>query len=115
MPDPDDRPPPAGNEDHPGRAHHDMGGVSRFVCAPIDTEPHALTAFDRQVDALRQLLSAKGLMSVDELRRGIEAIPEAEYHALSYYERWMRSITATLLRRGVLDEAELRAALATPR
>jgi hypothetical protein len=44
---------------------------------------------------------------VDELRRGIEAIPEAEYHALSYYQRWMRSITATLLRRGVLDEAEL--------
>lgn len=103
---------PAGNEDHPGRAHHDMGGVSRFLCAPIDTEPHALTAFDRQVDALRQLLSAKGLMSVDELRRGIEAIPEAEYHALSYYERWMRSITATLLRRGVIDDAGLRAALA---
>jgi hypothetical protein len=51
-------------------------------------------------------------MSVDELRRGIEAIPEAEYHALSYYQRWMRSITATLLRRGIIGEAELSAALA---
>ena len=112
IPDVQDRPSPAGNEDHPGRAHHDLGGVSRYLCAPVDTEPHALTAFDRQVDALRQLLSAKGLMSVDELRRGIEAIPEAEYHALSYYQRWMRSITATLLRRGVIGEAELRAALA---
>ena len=115
MPDSDHRPPPAGNEDHPGRAHHDMGGVSRYLCAPIDTEPHALSELDRRIDALRQLLSAKGLMSVDELRRGIEAIPEAEYHALSYYERWMRSITATLLRRGVLNEAELRAALAAAR
>ena len=93
---------------HPGRAHHDLGGVPRYVCASIDTQPHALTEFDRRVDALRQLLSAKGLMTVDELRRGIEAIPEAEYHALTYYQRWMRSITATLLRRGVLDEAELR-------
>lgn len=109
-----DSPTPAGNEDHPGRAHHDLGGVSRYLCAPVDTEPHALTDFDRRVDALRQLLSAKGLMSVDELRRGIEAIPEAEYHALSYYQRWMRSITATLLRRGVLDEPALRAALAAP-
>jgi len=104
--------PRAGNEDHPGRAHHDLGGVSRYLCAPVDIEPHALTAFDKQVDALRQLLSAKGLMSVDELRRGIEAIPEAEYHALSYYQRWMRSITATLLRRGIIGEAELSAALA---
>jgi hypothetical protein len=102
----------AGNENHPGRAHHDLGGVSRYVCASVDTTPHALSAFDKQVDALRQLLSAKGLMSVDELRRGIEAIPEAEYHALSYYQRWMRSIAATLLARGVIDDATLRTALA---
>jgi hypothetical protein len=96
----------------PPRAHHDMGGVSPYVCQEIDTEPHELTDFDREVDALRQLLSAKGLMTVDELRRGIEAIPEAEYHALSYYQRWMRSITATLLRKGVLSETELRDRLA---
>ncbi len=112
IPDVQDSSSPAARENHPGRAHHDLGGVSRYLCAPVDIEPHALTAFDRRVDALRQLLSAKGLMSVDELRRGIEAIPEAEYHALSYYQRWMRSITATLLRRGVIGEAELRAALA---
>ena len=50
-------------------------------------------------------------MSVDELRRGIEAIPEADYHRLSYYRRWVRSITYNLLRKGVVTEAELRAAL----
>lgn len=93
------------------RAHHDLGGVARFLCEEINREPHELTAFDRDVDALRQLLSAKGLMSVDELRRGIEAIPEAEYHRLSYYQKWTRSITATLIRRGVLDESEIAARL----
>jgi hypothetical protein len=94
------------------RAHHDLGGVSPYICQEIDTEPHELTAFDRQVDALRQLLSAKGLMTVDELRRGIEAIPEAEYHALSYYQRWTRSMAATLLRKGVIAPEELAARLA---
>ena len=84
-----------------------MGGVPRFLCEEIDTEPHELTAFDRDVDALRRLVSARGLMTVDELRRGIEEIPEEEYLRLSYYQRWMRSITATLLRRGVLNEAEI--------
>lgn len=92
----------------PHRAHHDMGGVSKYLCREIDTEPHALTDFDREVDAVRQVLSQKGLMTVDELRRGLEAIPEAEYQSLSYYERWIRSIAATLLRKGVVGEAELR-------
>ena len=93
------------------RAHHDIGGVSKFLCEPIDTAAHALTDFDREVDAIRGLLGARGIMSVDELRRGIEAIPEAEYHRLSYYQRWIRSITDNLLRKGVITEAELRAAL----
>jgi len=95
----------------PVPAHHDLGGMPRLLCEPIDTTPHALTDFDREVDALRQILAAKGVMGVDELRRGIEAIPEAEYHRLGYYQRWLRSITDTLLRRGVVSEAELRAAL----
>ena len=91
---------------------HDLGGVSQFMCEPVDTEPHALTDFDREVDALTGLVRLRGLMTVDELRRGIEAIPEAEYHRLGYYQRWIRSITENLLRKGVFTEAELRAALA---
>ncbi|HET6184951.1 MAG TPA: nitrile hydratase [Acetobacteraceae bacterium] len=93
------------------RAHHDLGGAPRFMCEPVDKAPHALTGFDRDVDALRQLLGRKGIMTVDELRRGIEAIPEAQYHALSYYRRWVRSIADNLLRKGIVTEAELRAAM----
>jgi hypothetical protein len=103
--------PPTDRERRP-RAHHDLGGVSKFMCMAVDTEPHALTDFDREVDAIRQILSARGVMSVDELRRGIEAIPEAEYHRLTYYQRWIRSITDTLLRKGVVTEAELLASMA---
>ena len=93
------------------RAMHDLGGVSQFMCDSVDTEPHALTDFDREVDAIRQILGAKKVMSVDELRRGIESISEADYHRLSYYQRWIRSIAANLLEKGVLSEAELRAAM----
>lgn len=92
-----------------------MGGVPKYMCEPVDTEPHSLTEFDRQVDALRQMLALKGLMTVDELRRGIEEIPEDEYGRLTYYQRWIRSITANLLRKGVLDEDELRRRLAEDR
>ncbi len=98
----------SGNEH---RSHHDMGGLSKFLCEPIDTGAHALNDFDREVDAIRGLLGAKGVMGVDELRRGIEAIPEAEYHRLSYYQRWIRSIADNLMARGVITEAELAEAL----
>ena len=100
--------------ENPARAHHDMGGVSKLLCEPVDTEPHELTDFDREVDAIRQILGAKGVMSVDELRRGIEAIPEADYMRLGYYQKWIRSIADNLLRRGVITEAELQAALDRP-
>ena len=81
------------------------------MCRAVETEPHALTSFDREVDALRQILGAKRVVSVDELRRGIEAIPEAEYHRLTYYQRWIRSLADNLLRSGTITEAELAAAL----
>jgi hypothetical protein len=93
------------------RAHHDLGGAAKFMCEAVDTAPHALNDFDKEVDAIRGILGAKQIMTVDELRRGIEAIPEAEYHRLSYYRRWIRSIADNLLRKGVITEAELRAAL----
>ena len=63
------------------------------------------------MDALCGVLRAKGLMSTDELRRGIEAIPEPDYLRLTYYQRWIRSITDNLLARGVISAAELQAAL----
>ena len=108
-----DDPPPPLPEQSP-RAMHDIGGVSRFMCDPVDPSPHTLTDFDKQVDALRQILGMKQVMSVDELRRGIEAIPEATYHRLGYYQRWIRSIAANLLEKGVVSEAELRAPLDAP-
>jgi hypothetical protein len=101
------------NEDQP-RAMHDIGGVPRFLCEPVDSSPHSLTEFDRTVDAIRQILGQKRIMSVDELRRGIESLPEADYLALSYYERWLRSITAILLEKSVVTEAELLAAASIP-
>ena len=97
------------------RATHDLGGVAKFMCEAVDIEPHALTDFDREVDAIRQILGLKKVMGVDELRRGIEAIPEADYHRLSYYQRWIRSIADNLLVKGVITEAELRAALEAER
>lgn len=57
------------------------------------------------------VLSRKGLLSVDELRRGLEGLPPAAYQTLPYYEKWARALIAIVLERGVLSRAELDAAL----
>lgn len=96
---PDEAPPPA---------THDIGGAIRFRCTPVEPDDEAPPDdFGKQVDALRQLLAQRGLMSVDELRRGVEALPEPDYHALGYYERWLRSITALMAEKGVVSAEDL--------
>jgi nitrile hydratase len=95
-------------DETPPPATHDLGGAPRFRCTPVEPDDAPPDAFGKRVDALRQILARKGLMSVDELRRGIEAIPEAEYHALGYYERWLRSISFIMTLKGVVDAEDLK-------
>ena len=89
-------------------ATHDMGGAPRFRCTPVERDEGPPDEFGRRVDALRQLLAQKKLMTVDELRRGIESIPEDEYLSLTYYERWLRSIETLMLEKGIVTEEDLR-------
>jgi len=90
------------SEETPIPAIHDLGGAARFRCTPVEHDEVPPDAFGKKVDALRQILAQKGLMTVDELRRGIESIPEAEYFALGYYERWLRSIAGLMVEKGMV-------------
>ncbi|MBK1662184.1 SH3-like domain-containing protein [Paracraurococcus ruber] len=91
----------------PTPAIHDMGGLSRFRCSPVERDEAPPDAFGKRVDALRQVLAAKKLMTVDELRRGIEAIPEPEYFALTYYERWLTSLSSIMVEKGLVAPEDL--------
>jgi len=86
------------------RRHHDMGGLE---AGPIEASEHDYAPWEKKVDAIMRLLMAKKIMSVDELRRGIEEIGPGAYDELSYYERWITSIGNILLEKGVIEVAEL--------
>jgi nitrile hydratase len=89
------------------RATHDLGGALPWAAQPIDREEHPFTPFDKRVDAMLYLLLRRKLMTVDELRRAIESLPEAEYHALSYYEKWLRAMRLLMIEKKVVDAGEL--------
>jgi Nitrile hydratase beta subunit len=88
------------------RGYHDLGGLP---AGPVDPTDHAKALWEKRVHAMLVLLAdpARRVMTVDELRRGIESLGAAEYDRLSYYERWITSITNTLLQKGVFTTDEL--------
>ena len=49
----------------------------------------------------------RGVLTLDELRRGIEELGPGAYDELSYFERWISSIGNLLLEKGVLHVQEL--------
>src|SRR5439155_27050639 len=83
------------------RQHHDMGGLP---AGPLDRSEHPYAPWEKRTHALMLLLSEPGrkVMTVDELRRGIEGLGAEEYDRLVYYERWITSITANLIEKGAL-------------
>ena len=88
------------------RGYHDLGGQP---AGPIDRSEHQYAPWEKRVHALMILLSDPGrrVMTVDELRRGIESLGAEEYDRLSYYERWIASVTNILLQKGVFTADEL--------
>lgn len=88
------------------RRHHDMGGLP---AGPVERAEHDTAPWEKRVDAILRLLAdpRRGLITTDELRRGIEELGPGAYDEMSYYERWIASVTNNLLEKGVLTVDEL--------
>jgi hypothetical protein len=87
-------------------AHHDMGGLP---AGPLDLSEHAYAPWEKRTHAMLILLAEprRGVMTVDELRRGIESLGAADYDRLTYYERWIASLANILLQKGIFTADEL--------
>jgi hypothetical protein len=86
------------------RGYHDIGGSQ---LGAIDTSQHDYALWEKRVDAMLVLLSKKGVITLDELRLGIETLGADAYERLGYYERWIASIARALVARGVITTDEL--------
>lgn len=90
------------------RSHHDMGGLP---AGKVKRSEHAYDDWEMRVDAMMMLLTGvtgvKRRMTVDELRKNIEALAPADYDKMGYYDRWVVSLTQTMIQRGVITTDEL--------
>jgi len=88
----------------PFRGHHDMGGEPADA---VERAEHDYALWEKRVDAMLVLLSKKGRMTVDELRRNIEGLGPDAYDKMTYYERWIYSVAQSLIQRGEISIDEL--------
>ena len=88
------------------RKPHDLGGLE---AGSVDRNEHAHEPWEKRVDAIMRLVSdeKRQMLTVDELRRGIEDLGPGAYDKLSYYERWISSLTNILIEKGVVTIDEL--------
>jgi hypothetical protein len=93
------------------RGPHDVGGLP---AGPVETAPHEVTFWEKQIDALHGLIGdEKRRITVrDENRRYIESLGEDVYNTLSYYERWTATMCRQLIDKGVLTQDEVDAKVA---
>ena len=91
------------------RGPHDIGGLP---AGPVDTAPHDMTFWEKQIDAMNMLLAQKGLRRTDENRRYVEMLGQDAYDRLTYYERWTAALARQLIDKGVLTQDEVDAKVA---
>ncbi|SEQ65349.1 Nitrile hydratase beta subunit [Thalassovita taeanensis] len=81
-----------------------MGGDA---AGPVPMEGHDFALWEKRVDALMALCSAKGHFTVDGLRRALEDMGEDAFENHSYYERWVAAINQNLIEAGLYTLEEL--------
>ena len=88
--------------------YHDIGGET---AGPVEQAEPAWPFWAKQSEAIRTILGdgTRRLVSLDELRRGVENVGPAEYERLSFYERRLVSMIGILEEKGVVTRAEVEA------
>ena len=83
-----------------------MGGQP---AGPVSTSGHEIEPWEKRIEAILRCMQLRDppIVTVDELRRGIEELPPKLYDSLSYYERWIASLTNIVVEKGVLSRAEV--------
>ena len=71
-----------------------MGGLEEFIGASIDLQEGdtECSHWELQTHALLVCLVGRSIITVDELRRGVEGLPEDTYRDWGYYGKWAASM-----------------------
>ena len=84
---------------------HDMGGQE---AGAIDTADHGMKFWEKQANALRNTLTGRKVVRLDELRRAAEDLGD-RYYQLEYFQRTTEALRTVLLEKLFFSQQELEA------
>ena len=79
---------------------HDRGGWPTEE--PIDQSEHLMKDWERRFEAINSILSGKGIMRVDEVRRAVEDIEANKYETIGYYDRRVEALETLMVEKSIL-------------
>jgi hypothetical protein len=88
------------------RLNSDIGGLAAGT-VPRDETPQLF--WEKHLIAMFNVLRAKGVLNLDELRRIVEAAPPEEYKRSSFYGRRIDGISELLIEKKIINRDELNA------
>ena len=88
---------------HEHKLPSDMGGDEGGA---IDIADHGMKFWEKQANALRNTLTSRKLVRLDELRRAAEDLGD-RYYRLGYFERTTEAMRNLLLEKGLFTRGEL--------
>lgn len=82
----------------------DIGGLP---AGEVPREEMTQLYWEKLLIAMFNVLSAKGLVNLDEFRRAVEEMSPEAYAKASFYNRRLDCITDVLVEKGIIDRGEL--------
>jgi hypothetical protein len=84
----------------------EAGEMRGSMSGAIDTVDHGMKFWEKQANALRNTLTSRKVVRLDELRRAAEDLG-LRYYQLGYFERTTEALRNLLFEKDVLTRAEL--------
>ena len=93
------------------QGQHDLGGRP---AGPIDLEAHEAEPWAKSLTAVVGALRERGLITVDEVRRALEELPQEVYDE-AYFRRWAAALGNLIEEKGLVAGAEIERRMAAIR
>ena len=71
---------------------------------PVDQTQHPMRDWERRFEALTSILSGKGIMRIDEVRRAVESIEPGKYESIGYYDRRVEALETLMIEKSILTK-----------
>jgi len=84
-----------------------VNDVAGLPGTALSLAEHPILPWEKRCHALLESLNARGVVTMEEKRRGVEELGKTVYAALTYYEKWIMSAANHLLAKGHVTPDEL--------